>query len=189
MSATDLSLQTVDDCTDMGLQLVLNLTTGAPTCSECRGLPESRVAHPSIRGTYESRRSIPCLRAEVTGCECAYITPSHLVPLVNWHASQTKNTLRMLHNEHVKAGKELQRRIAKLREENQDPTLPQKAPPRNAQLHMHRNGGSSNAAPPAPVPAPFTPMYASSSSRLLDSHNNVDESFMVLGQRVRLYLF
>ncbi|OAX41311.1 hypothetical protein K503DRAFT_848471 [Rhizopogon vinicolor AM-OR11-026] len=95
----------------------------------------------------------------------------------------TKNTLRMLHNEHVKAGKELQRRIAKLREENQDPALPQKAPPRNAQIHMRKNGDSLNAAPPAPVPAPSTPMYASSSSRLLDSHNNVDESFMVLGQR------
>jgi hypothetical protein len=110
---------------------------------------------------------------------------SYPVPLVNWHASQTKNTLRMLHNEHVKAGKELQRRIAKLREENQDPTLPQKTPPRNAQLHMHMNGGSPNAVPRAPVPTPSIPMYASSSSRLLDSHNNVDESFMVLGQRVR----
>ncbi|KAG1756287.1 uncharacterized protein EDB91DRAFT_4955 [Suillus paluster] len=63
----------------------------------------------------------------------------------------TKTTLRMLYNEHIKAGKELQRRIAKLREENQDPTLPQKTSP--------------------------------SSSRLLDSHNNVDESFMVLGQQ------
>jgi len=95
----------------------------------------------------------------------------------------------MLHNEHVKAGKELQRRISKLREENQDPTLPQKTLPRNTQLHSHQNTGSSNAAPPAPVPVLSTPMYASSSSRLLDSHNNVDESFMVLGQRVRLYLF
>jgi len=92
----------------------------------------------------------------------------------------------MLYNEHVKAGKELQRRIAKLREENQDPTLPQKTTPRHAQVHMHKNGGGSNLSPHAPVPAPSAPLHASpgSSSRLLDSHNNVDESFMVLGQQV-----
>ncbi|KAG0705169.1 hypothetical protein DFH29DRAFT_907881 [Suillus ampliporus] len=97
--------------------------------------------------------------------------------------ANTKSTLRMLYNEHVKAGKELQRRIAKLREENQDPTLPQKTSPRHAQVHTHKNGGSSNAATHAPAPAPSAPLHASSSSRLLDSHNNVDESFMVLGQR------
>lgn len=97
--------------------------------------------------------------------------------------ANTKTTLRMLYNEHVKAGKELQRRIAKLREENQDPALPQKTSPRHAQIHTHKNGGGSNAVPHAPVPAPSAPLHASSSSRLLDSHNNVDESFMVLGQQ------
>jgi hypothetical protein len=99
--------------------------------------------------------------------------------------ANTKTTLRMLYNEHVKAGKELQRRIVKLREENQDPTLPQKTTPRHAQVHMHKNGGGSNLSPHAPVPAPSAPLHASpgSSSRLLDSHNNVDESFMVLGQQ------
>ncbi|KAG2752715.1 hypothetical protein P692DRAFT_20773571 [Suillus brevipes Sb2] len=97
--------------------------------------------------------------------------------------ANTKTTLRMLYNEHVKAGKELQRRIAKLREENHDPTLPQKTTPRH--VHTHKNGGGSNASPHAPAPAPTAPLHASasSSSRLLDSHNNVDESFMVLGQQ------
>ncbi|KAG2041966.1 hypothetical protein BDR03DRAFT_932209 [Suillus americanus] len=99
--------------------------------------------------------------------------------------ANTKTTLRMLYNEHVKAGKELQRRIAKLREENQDPTLPQKTTPRHAQVHTHKNGGGSNVFPHAAAPVPSAPLHASasSSSRLLDSHNNVDESFMVLGQQ------
>ncbi|KAG1800838.1 uncharacterized protein HD556DRAFT_1438836 [Suillus plorans] len=99
--------------------------------------------------------------------------------------ANTKTTLRMLYNEHVKAGKELQRRIAKLREENQDPTLPQKTTPRHTQVHTHKNGGGSSASPHAPAPASSAPLHASasSSSRLLDSHNNVDESFMVLGQQ------
>lgn len=97
--------------------------------------------------------------------------------------ANTKTTLRMLYNEHVKAGKELQRRIAKLREENHDPTLPQKTMPRHD--HTHKNRGGSNASPHALAPAPAAPLHASasSSSRLLDSHNNVDESFMVLGQQ------
>lgn len=114
---------------------------------------------------------------------------SYLVPLVTFNASQTKTTLRMLYNEHIKAGKELQRRIAKLREDNHDPTLPQKTTPRHVQTH--KNGGGSNTSPHAPAPAPSAQLHASasSSSRLLDSHNNVDESFMVLGQQVRLYIF
>ncbi|EGN95994.1 hypothetical protein SERLA73DRAFT_185466 [Serpula lacrymans var. lacrymans S7.3] len=71
-----------------------------------------------------------------------------------------KRTLRMLYNEHLKAGKELQRKIAKLREDNQDPTMPQKASPPGTNMH--------------PV---------AGLARLADSQNNVDESFMVLGQR------
>ena len=78
----------------------------------------------------------------------------------------------MLHNEHSKAEKELQRRIATLREEGVDPTLPQKP------------------VPPRPSPTSPPPGHGSSASplqhpkgRLPDSQ--VDESFMLLGQQVR----
>ncbi|KAI9434007.1 hypothetical protein H4582DRAFT_2185439 [Lactarius indigo] len=83
----------------------------------------------------------------------------------------TKRTLRMLFNEHSKAAKELQRRIAALREEGVDPALPQKP------------------APPRPLPASPPPTHGSSASplpypkggRMPDSQ--VDESFMLLGQQ------
>ncbi|KAH9934881.1 uncharacterized protein B0H18DRAFT_951400 [Fomitopsis serialis] len=86
----------------------------------------------------------------------------------------TKRTLRMLCNDHSKAGKELQRRIAKLREENKDPSLPQK--PAGAAP------SSSNAARPVTLPtAPSPPPHAQ--NRMSDSQQTVDESFMLLGQR------
>jgi len=85
---------------------------------------------------------------------------------------QTRRTLRMLYNEHIRAGKELQRRIAALQEEGIDPTLPQKP------------------TPPRPSPASALTAHGSSASplahpkeRLPDSQ--VDESFMLLGQQVR----
>ncbi|KAL4074494.1 hypothetical protein V8B97DRAFT_2016576 [Scleroderma yunnanense] len=94
--------------------------------------------------------------------------------------SNTKRTLHLLYSEHVKAGKELERRIAKLREEGKDPTLPQKPLPRMAPVH-------SNRAAPGPSNIPYLPQSPtpnpSASVRLMDSQNNVDESFMVLGQR------
>lgn len=77
----------------------------------------------------------------------------------------------MLYNEHAKSAKDIQHKIAKLREENKDPSLPQNVP------HRHT---------PAPPPAPG----ASSSplpqidNRMIDSQNAGDESFMLLGQRV-----
>ena len=92
---------------------------------------------------------------------------------------QTKRTLRMLYNDHSKAGKELQRQIAKLREENKDPNLPQKPP----------SGGSSSSgsARPATLPtAPSPPPHAR--NRLSDSQQTVDESFMLLGHRVSMSL-
>jgi len=93
----------------------------------------------------------------------------------------TKRTLRMLYNEHVKAGRELGRRIAKLREENKDPTLPQKVS--LAQIRAeHSSSASSGGAHPSHL-APSPPLPSSASLRLTDSQNNVDESFMVLGQR------
>ncbi|KAL1947634.1 hypothetical protein VTO73DRAFT_13358 [Trametes versicolor] len=94
----------------------------------------------------------------------------------------TKRTLRMLHNEHMKLGKDLQRRIAKLREENKDPALPQK-PTRTASSNANAGPSSSpSAAIPPPQPVPSPPPH-SQGNRLSDSQQTVDESFMLLGQR------
>jgi hypothetical protein len=86
----------------------------------------------------------------------------------------------MLYNEHCKAGKELQRKIAKLREEGKDPTLPQKPdhPPQSIATQS-----TSPAHPGIPRHVPSPPPHR----RMTDSQNTVDESFMLLGgQRVSL---
>jgi len=89
----------------------------------------------------------------------------------------------MLYNEHIKAGRDLERRIAKLREENKDPTLPQK--PSLAQMRVEHSSPASGAGSHPSHSAPSPPLPSHASLRLTDSQNNVDESFMVLGQRVR----
>lgn len=81
-----------------------------------------------------------------------------------------KRTLTMLHNEHSKAAKDLQRRIAKMREENKDPTLPQ-------------NTHTKRPAVPPSVPRPSASPPPQSRNRMTESQNLVDESFMLLGQR------
>ncbi|KAF9818897.1 hypothetical protein IEO21_02435 [Rhodonia placenta] len=86
----------------------------------------------------------------------------------------TKRTLRMLYNDHSKAGKELQRRIAKLREENKDPNLPQK-------LTSHASTSGTIAPPTAPPQVPSPPPHAR--NRMSESQQAIEESFMVLGQR------
>jgi hypothetical protein len=86
----------------------------------------------------------------------------------------------LLYNEHIKTGRDLERRIAKLREENKDPSLPQKMPTHAEHVSFPLSGGPRS---PYLVPSPPPPQNAS--IRLTDSQNNVDESFMVLGQRVR----
>lgn len=89
---------------------------------------------------------------------------------------QAKRTLRMLHNEHIKAEKELQRKIEKLKEDGIDPSLPQKP---------------TSPARPAPVPSTLSrgpsPLPSSNlkDRAMMDSQQTVDESFMVLGQQVR----
>jgi len=75
----------------------------------------------------------------------------------------------MLYNEHAKSAKDMQRKIAKLREENKDPSLPQNAPYKNTPV-------------PLPVPGPSPPPQTG--NRMVDSQNTGDESFMLLGQRV-----
>ncbi|KAI0303418.1 hypothetical protein B0F90DRAFT_1368705 [Multifurca ochricompacta] len=82
----------------------------------------------------------------------------------------TRRTLRMLYNEHSRAAKELQRKIAALREEGIDPTLPQKlTPPRLSPASAPTAHGSSSS----PITYP--------KGRMPDSQ--VDESFMLLGQQ------
>ncbi|PIL23806.1 hypothetical protein GSI_13557 [Ganoderma sinense ZZ0214-1] len=87
----------------------------------------------------------------------------------------TKRTLRMLHNEHMKMGKDLQRRIAKLKEENKDPSLPQKP------ARAPSTGPSTSVSPPLPHSAPSPPPQLQ--NKLSESQQTVDESFMLLGQR------
>ncbi|KAI0262922.1 hypothetical protein BC834DRAFT_925082 [Gloeopeniophorella convolvens] len=82
----------------------------------------------------------------------------------------TNRTLRMLYNEHNRAAKELQRRIAALREEGLDPTLPQKPPPPRASPASAPVTQGSSASPPTHP-----------KGRMPDSQ--VDESFMLLGQQ------
>jgi hypothetical protein len=87
--------------------------------------------------------------------------------------------MRMLHDQHMKAGRELQRRIVKLREERKDPSLPQIIP---------------SVMPPATVRASPAQQQQQQQQqlqqlqqqrKLTDSQDTVDESFMVLGgQRV-----
>ncbi|KAJ7632409.1 hypothetical protein FB45DRAFT_912364 [Roridomyces roridus] len=76
-----------------------------------------------------------------------------------------KRTLKMLYNEHLKTGKDLQRRIAQLKEAGKDPTLPQKL--ENPEPSVAR---PSNTLPSAP-PSPQRPVMT----------DTVDESFMLLG--------
>ena len=89
----------------------------------------------------------------------------------------------MLYNEHSKAGKELQRKIAKLREENKDPSLPQRLPSRNlASTSVNVTVPAINNSVATPQGAPSPPPHTG--SKLSDSQQMVDESFMLLGQRV-----
>ncbi|KAF7791253.1 hypothetical protein EIP86_002267 [Pleurotus ostreatoroseus] len=96
----------------------------------------------------------------------------------------TKRTLRMLYNEHSKAGKELQRKIAKLKEENKDPSLPQRVPSRSVVPNVSSasvSAANSTLAMPHNAPSPPPPQLGP--GRLSDSQQMVEESFMLLGQK------
>ncbi|KAJ7273494.1 hypothetical protein B0H12DRAFT_1089662 [Mycena haematopus] len=84
-----------------------------------------------------------------------------------------KRTLKLLYNEHHKAGKELQRKIDQLKAEGKDPTLPHKPDP--PQLSAMRS--SSHPYPSFPRSAPSPPPHRP----MTDSQGTVDESFMLLG--------
>ncbi|KAJ8699858.1 hypothetical protein PTI98_002937 [Pleurotus ostreatus] len=79
-----------------------------------------------------------------------------------------KRTLRMLYNKHNKAGKDLQRKIAKLREEGKDPSQRQKPEPQQATPAVN----PAQLPRQIPSPPPVRPH---------DLQNTVDESFMLLG--------
>lgn len=71
----------------------------------------------------------------------------------------------------------MDRKIAKLREEGRDPSLPQKPEPVHQHLPSNTQSIPGDFPRSAPSPPPNRPMS--------DSQNTVDESFMILGgQRV-----
>lgn len=101
---------------------------------------------------------------------------------------QAKRTLRMLHNEHTKAAKELERRIAKLREDGIDPALPQKPTPQRPRATAPQSPAIVTARMPPPT-SPSPPPQAHGHgrpgwTRMSESQGVGDESFMVLGGRV-----
>ncbi|THH14708.1 hypothetical protein EW146_g5654 [Bondarzewia mesenterica] len=107
-------------------------------------------------------------------------TPSTLngvIVLAHQHAANAddflaKRTLHMLYNEHSRAGKELLRRIEKLKEDGVDPSLPQKPSiPRPPSVPTHLASRLSPSPPPH------------MRGRMSDSQHTVDESFMLLGQQ------
>ena len=86
-------------------------------------------------------------------------------------ALQTKATLRKLHTHHNSVGRDLQRRIAKLKEEGKDPTEPQ--------VPQITRGSPKGSDSPGPSNAVLR-------NRTLDSSSGTfDESFMILKEQVR----
>lgn len=89
----------------------------------------------------------------------------------------------MLHNQHHKAGLELQRKIESLKADGLDPTVPQKP---DISAHTSTRSNSIWQAP-ATVLGPLNPSRPASPHLRLGDSQAVDESFMLLGgQRVRL---
>ncbi|KAF8232363.1 hypothetical protein L208DRAFT_1397567 [Tricholoma matsutake] len=108
--------------------------------------------------------------------EHAKAAEAYFAALERSNDESAKRTLRLLYNEHCKAEKELQRKIAKLKEEGKDPSLPQKL--ERPQSAATRPSAQAYPAIPRSVPSP------PSSRQMTDSQNTVDESFMLLaGQR------
>ncbi|KIK03837.1 hypothetical protein K443DRAFT_676492 [Laccaria amethystina LaAM-08-1] len=100
---------------------------------------------------------------------------AYLAAIDRSHDESARRTLRRLHDEHCKAGKELQRKIEKLKNEGKDPALPQKAESSRAPP-LRQHASSYLAGSPrihSSSPPPHRPMT--------DSQNAVDESFMLLG--------
>lgn len=99
---------------------------------------------------------------------------------------QAKRTLRMLYNEQLKEGRDLQRRIEKLKEEGRDPLQPQPTnkahPPTTANIQPRNTIVPSQRTTNHP---PHVPGRIESPQPLQRMTDTVDESFMLLGgQRV-----
>ncbi|EJD05997.1 uncharacterized protein FOMMEDRAFT_18216 [Fomitiporia mediterranea MF3/22] len=87
----------------------------------------------------------------------------------------TKGTLRKLCTHYYSVGKDLQRRIAKLREEGKDPSLPQVSHSPRGAAKSNDNETSSN---------PGSGLHVPPRARSLESSaTTFDESFMVLNQQ------
>ncbi|KAF8633751.1 hypothetical protein AX17_004406 [Amanita inopinata Kibby_2008] len=97
---------------------------------------------------------------------------AYLAAVERSNDESAKRTLRMLYNDHRKAGSELHRKIDKLKEEGKDPNLPhkQERPISPAVRGLQLNGIPS---PQRSAPSPPPP-----SRQMIDT---VDESFMLLG--------
>ncbi|XP_006458434.1 hypothetical protein AGABI2DRAFT_190715 [Agaricus bisporus var. bisporus H97] len=101
---------------------------------------------------------------------------AYMAAIERSHDESAKRTLRMLHGEQIKAGRDLQRKVEKLKEEGKDPSQPQpksSAPTANAHQVMHTQR-ALNSSPkiPSRIGSPQPPQ------RMIDT---VDESFMLLG--------
>lgn len=81
----------------------------------------------------------------------------------------------MLYTEHNKAGKELQRKIAKLQEEGKDPSLPQPLAPLIREQQSQRQLDS---------PQSLLSTNALSQSAMTESNYPIGESYMMLGRQV-----
>jgi anti-sigma factor RsiW len=90
----------------------------------------------------------------------------------------------MLAAEHEKVARELERRVSQLREDGVDPTFPQKPRPA-ARSPAPRNPTIQATLAP---PTSSSPPPGQGRGRLAES-TTVDESFMVLGARVRIFMF
>ncbi|PFH52376.1 hypothetical protein AMATHDRAFT_74173 [Amanita thiersii Skay4041] len=99
---------------------------------------------------------------------------AYLAAVERSNDESAKRTLRMLYNDHHKAGNDLQRKIHNLKEEGRDPSLPQKqersSSPVVHALHPTASSGVSTSQRSAPSPPLQRPMT-----------DTVDESFMLLG--------
>ncbi|ESK93001.1 hypothetical protein Moror_8904 [Moniliophthora roreri MCA 2997] len=97
---------------------------------------------------------------------------AYLAAVERTQDDSTKRTLQMLYNEHRKAGSELEKKIARLREEGKDPNVPQIQKPGPDAPKLLTTPLSAFPARTVPSPPP---------RHLTDSQGTVDESFMLLG--------
>ncbi|KAM6501927.1 hypothetical protein JOM56_001904 [Amanita muscaria] len=130
-------------------------------------LPLKRAHQHALNAEDHFNNGLLVLAAE----EHSKAAEAYLAAVERSNDESAKRTLRMLYNRHSKTGKDIQRKIDKLKQEGKDPNLPHKperpaSPPvRGIQPVGHQN--TQNSATSSP---PSRPMI-----------DTVDESFMLLG--------